>query len=116
MTTSDDERDNIISRVQNHAKAVIESLQLSGTPPEIPEDFTPLEVRLVRVALWEYARRSGQKIPELPAELAGISASNLRNARHELPMGVEDSALDEKPLDWDDAEEIALGGNDGPIS
>lgn len=61
-----------VARVYGHVKQVVEALQIGGEPPPLPDDFTDEEVRLVRVGLWAYAKKSGQPIPEVPPEIAAL--------------------------------------------
>lgn len=79
-----------VTRAFAHAKATIDAIQIGGTPPAIPEDFSFEEVRLVRVALWTYAQKSGVPIPELPPEIAETieeALSRVTQGGNSVPFG-----------------------------
>jgi len=72
-----------VTHAFNHAKLSLIAIRLGHEPPKIPADFTAEQVRLVRVALWAYAIRSGTvgaaAVPhDLREHLASVHREALR--------------------------------------
>lgn len=63
-----------VRRAFSFAKSVQAALRKGSKPPRIPKHFTFEEARLARVALWQYARKSGIAEAAIPPEIAALMA------------------------------------------